>query len=47
MALGEQAALEDDAPMTHEGVTARISEDVRVLGMAAIDHIAKHEERQA
>ena len=40
-------ALEDDAPMTHEGVTARISEDVRVLGMAAIDHITTFEETTA
>lgn len=36
--------LEDDAPMTLNGVSAQISEDVRVLGMAAIDHIARHEE---
>lgn len=39
--------LEDDAPMTLSGVTARISEDVRVLGMAAIDHVTSVEERQA
>ncbi len=39
--------LEDDSPMTLAGVSARISEDVRVLGMAAIDHIAKYEERHA
>ena len=36
--------LEDDAPLTLAGVTARISEDVRVLGMAAIDHVARFEE---
>ncbi|MXX80933.1 MAG: NUDIX domain-containing protein [Chloroflexi bacterium] len=39
--------LEDDAPMTLAGVSAHVSEDVRVLGMAAIDHIAKHEEQSA
>ena len=40
--------LEDDAPMTLAGVaqrsSGRISEDVRVLGMAAIDHVAQFEE---
>ena len=36
--------LEDDTPMTLHGVSAHISEDVRVLGIAAIDHVAKHEE---
>ena len=39
--------LEDDAPLTLLGVTARISEDVRVLGMAAIDHVARFEESTA
>lgn len=39
--------LEDDAPMTLNGVSAQISEDVRVLGMAAIDHIARYEETRA
>ncbi len=39
--------LEDDAPLTLAGVTAQISEDVRVLGMAAIDHAATFEEREA
>ena len=39
--------LEDDAPLTLAGVTARISEDVRVLGMAAIDHAARFEETTA
>ncbi len=39
--------LEDDAPMTLEGVSARISEDVRILGMAAIDHVATLEETGA
>ena len=39
--------LEDDAPMTLKGVSAHISEDVRVLGMAAIDHISSFEENQA
>ena len=39
--------LEDDAPLTLLGVTARISEDVRVLGMAAIDHVARFEENTA
>ena len=39
--------LEDDAPLTLSGVTARISEDVRVLGMAAIDHVATFEENTA
>ena len=43
--------LEDDAPMTLEGVaqrsSGRISEDVRVLGMAAIDHVASFEETRA
>ena len=39
--------LEDDAPMTLEGVSARISEDVRILGMAAIDHVATFEETEA
>ncbi len=36
--------LEDDVPMTLEGVSARISEDVRILGIAAIDHVAPFEE---
>ena len=36
--------LEDDAPLTLEGVAARISEDVRTLGMAAIDHVSRYEE---
>ena len=39
--------LEDDAPLTLSGVTAHISEDVRVLGMAAIDHVATFEESTA
>ena len=39
--------LEDDAPMTLDGVSARISEDVRILGMAAIDHVATFEETEA
>ncbi len=39
--------LEDDAPLTLSGVTAHISEDVRVLGMAAIDHVATFEENTA
>ena len=39
--------LEDDAPLTLSGVTAHISEDVRVLGMAAIDHAATFEENTA
>ena len=39
--------LEDDAPLTLLGVTALISEDVRVLGMAAIDHAATFEENTA
>ena len=39
--------LEDDAPLTLSGVTAHISEDVRVLGMAAIDHVATFEETTA
>ena len=39
--------LEDDAPMTLEGVSAQISEDVRILGMAAIDHVGKFEETRA
>ena len=39
--------LEDDAPMTLEGVSARISQDVRVLGMAAIDHVTQIEETTA
>lgn len=39
--------LEDDAPMTLEGVSARISEDVRMLGMAAIDHVEQFEENRA
>ena len=39
--------LQDDAPMTFEGVSARISEDVRVLSMAAIDHISRFEEKPA
>ena len=39
--------LEDDAPLTLSGVTAHISEDVRVLGMAAIDHVARFEESTA
>ena len=36
--------LEDHAPMTLMGVTARISEDVRVLGLAAIRHVLRFEE---
>jgi 8-oxo-dGTP pyrophosphatase MutT (NUDIX family) len=39
--------LKDDAPMTLKGVSAHISEDVRVLGMAAIDHISSFEETRA
>ena len=39
--------LEDDEPMTLEGVSAQISKDVRVLGMAAIDHITTFEETTA
>ena len=43
--------LEDDATMTLAGVaqrsSGRISEDVRVLGMAAIDHVASFEETPA
>ena len=39
--------LEDDAPMTLDGVSAQISEDVRILGMAAIDHVAIFEETGA
>ena len=39
--------LEDDAPMTLEGVSAQISEDVRILGMAAIDRVGKLEETRA
>ena len=39
--------LEEDAPLTLSGVTARISEDVRVLGMAAIDHVETLEETKA
>lgn len=39
--------LEDDAPMTLAGVSARISEDVRILGMAAIDHVDEFEETTA
>jgi len=39
--------LEDDAPMTLEGVSARISDDVRILGMAAIDHVSTFEETEA
>ena len=39
--------LEDDAPMTLEGVSARISEDVRILAMAAIDHVAQFGEKRA
>lgn len=38
--------LEDDAPMSLDGVTTRISEDVRVLGMAAVDHVSSYEETQ-
>ena len=36
--------LERGEPLTLDGVTARISEDVRVLGMAAIDRAAQCEE---
>ena len=39
--------LEDDAPLTLSGVAARISEDVRILGMAAIDHVTMFEESTA
>ena len=39
--------LEDDAPMTLEGVSVRISEDVRILGMAAINHVTQFEETTA
>ena len=39
--------LEDDAPQTFEDVSAHISEDVRLLGMAAIDHVTRHEETRA
>ena len=39
--------LEDDAPQTFDDVSARISEDVRMLGMAAIDHVTRYEETQA
>ena len=39
--------LEDDAPLTLSGVTAHVSEDVRVLGIAAIDHAATFEESTA
>ena len=44
--IGRQQ-LEDDAPMTLEGVSAQVSEDVRILGMAAIDHVATFEETNA
>ncbi len=39
--------LEDDAPIALDGVSERISTDVRALGMAAIDHVMRVEERQA
>ena len=39
--------LEDDAPMTLEGVSVGISKDVRMLGMAAIDHVEQFEENRA
>lgn len=42
-----RAELEDDAPQTFDDVSARISEDVRLLGMAAIDHVTRYEETQA
>ena len=42
-----RAELEDDAPQTFDDVSARISEDVRILGMAAIDHVTRYEETPA
>ena len=37
-----RAALESDAPLARDGIAPRISEDVCVLGMAAIDHLIDH-----
>lgn len=42
-----RAELEADAPQTFDDVSARISEDVRLLGMAAIDHVMRYEETRA
>ena len=39
--------LEDNASMTLVGVSAQISEDVRKLGIAAIDHTARYKETTA
>ena len=36
--------LQSEAPLTVDGRSAPISEDVRVLGVAAIDHVAQVEE---
>ena len=35
--------LADDLPLTHHGEELRVSEDVRILGMAAIDAVAATE----
>ena len=42
-----RAELKDDAPQTFADVSARVSEDVRLLGMAAIDHVTRFEETRA
>lgn len=42
-----RAELEDDTPQTFDDVSALISQDVRLLGMAAIDHVTRHEETRA
>ena len=42
-----RAELKDDAPQTFDDVSAHISEDVRLLGMAAIDHVKRYEETHA
>ena len=37
----QRAQLERDEPIVVDGESRRVSEDVRILGMAAIDHVAR------